>query len=64
MLTRPHKVLDAAKLEEWAEEFHPYILREWEYSEVVEWLDFWDWLEYEHFEVMDEFENSFRKGKI
>ncbi len=61
-LARSNKFHDAADLERWANNFHFGILVEWECSEVVEWADFWDWLEQEHPEVLDEFVDYWRRG--
>jgi len=53
-LTRPNKFYDAGNLERWADDFCPDLFDEWE-CEAAEWLDFWDWLEREYPEVLDEF---------
>jgi len=60
-LTRPNKLYDAAALERWANNFYFDVLDEWECSEVSEWSDFWDWLEREYPEVLDEFVDFYRR---
>ena len=61
-LARPNKFHDAAALEGWANNFHFGVLDEWECSEVAEWVDFWDWLEQERPEILDEFVDYWRRG--
>ena len=58
-LLRPNKFYDAAALESWANNFYVDVFDEWECG-AAEWLDFWDWLEREHPEVLDEFVDYYR----
>lgn len=59
---RPHKILDAAELEEWIVSNHPEIWDEWEDSDCCfEFhIDFWDWLDVKHWDILSEFEKWFR----
>ena len=59
MMTRPSKFHDAAALEEWLEYFAPAALREWEESEVAEYLDLWDWLQQEYPSTFEDFMRQF-----
>ena len=60
-LARPHKFLDAAALDEWLHENYIDLYHEWTYGDAIEWLDLWDWLVYEHDEVLSEFEQAWRE---
>ena len=63
-LVRPHKYLDAAKLEEWMCEHYPDVFEDWVCSEAIEWIDFWDWLaDGEEYELFDEFSAWFNKER-
>lgn len=62
VLARPHKFLDAAKLEEWAQEHAPHTFSEWSGGDWVAWVDYWDWLGEEYPDVLDEFEDWFREN--
>ena len=61
---RPHKIFDAAILEKWISKTHPSLFSEWELGELVEWVDFWDWLDQEYPEVMGEFEDYFKEAAL
>ena len=43
------------RLELWVEKRHPDVWTEWQYSEAVERMDFWDWLYQEHWDVLAEY---------
>ena len=62
-LARPHKFLDAASLEHWANANAFDILDEWECSDCVELVDFWDWLSNEYPDELNEFEYWFKHEK-
>ncbi len=54
LMVRPSKFLDASKLERWVP---VHILAEWEFSDCAEYIDFWDWLDMEHSDVLGLFES-------
>ena len=55
-----NKFLDSAKLEHWCNTFYFDILDEWECSEVVELIDFWDWLDQTYPKILAEFKATWR----
>lgn len=55
MITRPHKVLDGAKLEEWAARFAPDLLSAWEYG-PCNWVEFWVWMDLKYPDEFSRFE--------
>lgn len=61
----PHKFLDAADLEHWANLYCFEILDEWEClgDLVVERVGFWDWLSNEYPDELNEFEYWFKHEK-
>lgn len=64
ILARPHKILDAAALEQFCISRHPDIFNEWAFSDAAEYVDFWDWLGMgEYYEILDEFGNHFRQAQ-
>lgn len=60
-MKRLNKFLHAAKLESWIDDYHPAIFGEWELSGLVEWIDFWDWLDREYPEILAMFKDWFRR---
>ena len=60
-VTRPNKFFDAAALEKWIADSQSKIFYEWAFSEAVEWIDFWDWLDREYPEVLDSFTDWYRR---
>jgi hypothetical protein len=60
-VARPNKLFDESTLEQWAISHHPDILNEWEDSEFMEWIDFWDWLGDEYPELLCAFEKDFHR---
>lgn len=59
-LARPHKFLDAKKLEDWCIKTYPDVFEEWELSGVAEYIEFWDWLMQDCPGIMNEFKLGFR----
>lgn len=55
MTTRPCKILDAAELEQWAERYAPHQLTAYECSDACEYLDFWEWMDLTHSDVLSYF---------
>ena len=60
-LARPHQFLDAVELEYWAEKYAPHRLAGWQYSDACEYLDFWEWLDLNHPNVLSDFESWYRE---
>ena len=56
-MARPNKLMDAAKLEQWVP---VHILTEWEFNDCVEYIDFWDWLDLEHSDMLERFESWYK----
>ena len=63
-LARPNKIFDVASLESWLTATHPSIIDTWEYSEAVEWIDLWDWLDQEFSDILDEFEYWWKAAQL
>jgi len=62
-LARPHKLLDAAELEHWANLYRFDILDTWECSDLVEQVCFWDWICINYPDELDAFKYWFRYEK-
>ena len=60
-LTRPNKLLDAAELEHWAEQYAPHQFTAYEYSDACEYFDFWEWLDLTHPDVLSYFKSWYRE---
>jgi len=56
----PTKFTHARQLEWWMEENHPGVFNEWE-LEASSLMDLWDWLQQEHYGVIDEFRKAYRE---
>ena len=53
------KGVSTVVLENWLEDYCPGVLREWEESEVAEFLDLKDWVQEAYPEVWDDFTSQF-----
>ena len=60
-MNQPNKFLNSAKLEHWCNTFYFETLDEWECSEVVELIDFWDWLDRTYPEILAEFKAAWTR---
>ena len=58
---RPHRVLDAYKLDWWLSTTHPALMDEYQFSDAADWIELWDWLDAAYPDVLDAFCSHFRR---